>query len=121
MSIGSGSDWAVYSRKDPRFAYQGDGPLTKEILQKVRSDLEERVGCPCPDDLTVYGPMDEEIENMDVDIATARELEKQMKELKAEQDELGRKAEAAIVELKALSIAVEKLKANVKYMQDGII
>ncbi len=54
-------------------------------------------------------------------MTTVEEIEKQMKELRAEQDELGRKAEAAIVELKALSIAVEKLKANLKYMQDGII
>ncbi len=58
---------------------------------------------------------------MKADMVTMGELEKQMDELRAEQDELGRKAEAAIVELKALSIAVEKLKANIKYMQDEVI
>lgn len=54
-------------------------------------------------------------------MTAVEEIEKQMMELRAEQDELGRRAEAAIVELKALSIAVEKLKANIRYMQEEMI
>ncbi len=121
MSILYGSDWVVYSRKDPRFAYQGDGPMTVSALQDVKRWLEEEVGCRAPDDLTVYGRMKEEEENMETDIVTVKEMEAQMREMRDTCDVLAKQLQDAIVELRAVGIAVEKLKANVRYMQDEVI
>ena len=58
---------------------------------------------------------------MKEDIVTMGELEKQMDEMRGAYTILAKKLDDTLVEVRALSIAVEKLKANVKYVQDGII
>ena len=58
---------------------------------------------------------------MKEDMVTMGELEKQMDEMRDAYAILAKKLDDTLAELKALSIAVEKLKANVKYMQDEVI
>ncbi len=49
------------------------------------------------------------------------ELEKRMDEMNERYDVLAKQLQDTLIELRAMGIAVEKLKANVKYMQEEII
>ena len=136
MELTNIRNWCLYSRKDPRFAIKGEGPMTASAVQEARRTLEEAAGCRAPDDLTCYcnePGFEEEHERMieemrekrirkeDGKMKTVKDYDTEMEDMRRRCDELGKKLDDTLVEMKALSIAVEKLKANVRYMQDGMI
>ena len=52
---------------------------------------------------------------------TVKDYDREMEDMRRTCDELGRRLDDTLFEMKALSIAVEKLKENVRYMQDEVI
>ena len=52
---------------------------------------------------------------------TVKDYDREMEDMRRTCDELGRRLDDTLVEMKALSIAVAKLKENVRYMQDEVI
>ena len=54
-------------------------------------------------------------------MTTMEEMERQMGEIQEEYDVLVRKLDETLSELKAISMAVEKLERNMRYVQDEVI
>ena len=52
---------------------------------------------------------------------TVKDYDREMEDMRRTCDELGRRLDDTLVEMKALSIAVAKLKENVRYLQDEVI
>lgn len=113
--------WVLFSREDARFTLEADWPLTASAVADAVRMLEAEARCKAPADLTVYKLVDDEKKEEESGMTTIGEIEKEMKEMNDRYDRLAGQLEEVLVELRAVGIAVEKLKANVKSMQDEII
>ena len=52
---------------------------------------------------------------------TVKDYDMEMEDMKRRCDEIARKLDDTLAEVRAVSIAVERLKANMRYMQDEMI